>query len=72
MNFHKSSLQVSSNVPVNFAARLAGYFGVPITKTLEKYLGIPILKRRANNTFSEDVSFTTVPGTSSFDTTTNP
>ena len=50
-------MQVSSNVPANFAATLAGNFGVQITRSLEKYLEIPIIKGRVNNnTFSEAVS----------------
>ncbi len=55
INIHKSSLQVSKNISSSEARSLAGAYNLPLTRALEKYLGIPIVRGRINNSVFEDV-----------------
>ncbi len=55
INIHKSSIQVSKSISCGDARRLAATFNFPLTKSLEKYLGIPIVRGRVNNNMFGDV-----------------
>lgn len=46
INFQKSSLFVSNNVNVNHARSLSTLCGIPLTKDLGIYLGIPMIHKR--------------------------
>ena len=49
INFGKSSIQFSKNIENNEAHILAAQMNIPITRSLEKYLGIPIIIDKVNN-----------------------
>lgn len=48
VNFAKSSMLCSSNVPVREAVRLSSLLGVPLTKSFGKYLGHHVLHKGRN------------------------
>ncbi|KAL8143735.1 hypothetical protein V2J09_016767 [Rumex salicifolius] len=51
INYHKSSLQTSSNISSSSTTDLVSVLGVDVTSKLEKYLGILIIKDRVWNQF---------------------
>ena len=54
INYKKSSLQVSKNISLQKAQSLAQQLNIPVTKTLEKYLGIPLISGRVNNSLFDE------------------
>ena len=55
INYNKSSLQVSSNVPATVINQLTQILGVKSTTCLEKYLGIPLVKGRIRREVFNDL-----------------
>lgn len=56
VNFAKSCVFVSKNVPRGFAHSLAGKYGSPLTDNLGKYLGVPVIHDRVSKyTYSKVV-----------------
>lgn len=55
VSFSKSKLLVSRNVTDGLANSLSAILGVPLTKQLGKYLGVPSIQSRINMTTYNDV-----------------
>lgn len=53
VNFDKSKLYCSLNTSRDLAAEISSICGSPLTTTLGKYLGMPLLHPRVKNNYSE-------------------
>ncbi|XP_028066585.1 uncharacterized protein LOC114269469 [Camellia sinensis] len=55
INFHKSKMYISPNIPRREALPLSNMCGISITTDLGKYLGTPLLHTRVSKTHLQDI-----------------